>query len=83
LVARYSRGISIIIRREVSNAAAAEDLYQETFRTALEKVRRGDLREPEKLSGFICSLASNCEKFGDRLFPAHGAEAATDRDRGS
>src|SRR5262249_19113309 len=59
LVERYSRGVSIIIRREVGNAAAAEDLYQDTFRIALEKIRQGDVREPEKLSGFLCSLARN------------------------
>ncbi len=58
LVARYSRGVSRIIganggQREV------EDLSQKTFKLALEKLRRGDLREPEKLSGFIASLAHN------------------------
>jgi RNA polymerase sigma-70 factor (ECF subfamily) len=59
LVERYRRGVVIIIRREVRDAAAEDDLYQETFRIALEKIRRGDVREPEKLSGFICSLARN------------------------
>jgi len=34
-------------------------LCQETFRLVLEKVRRGDLREAERLSGFVCSLARN------------------------
>jgi RNA polymerase sigma-70 factor, ECF subfamily len=59
LVQRYSRGMSIIIRHRVKNAADVEDLCQETFRKALEKIRRGEVREPEKLSGFICSLAKN------------------------
>jgi len=59
LVGRYGRGVAIIIRREVRQAAAAADLTQETLRIALEKIRRGDLREPEKLSGFICGLARN------------------------
>ncbi len=59
LVERYSRGVTIIIRREAGDATVADDLYQETFRIALEKIRRGDLREPEKLSGFICSIARN------------------------
>ena len=59
LVQRYSRGMSIIIRHRVKNAADVEDLCQETFRTALEKIRRGEVREPEKLSGFICGLARN------------------------
>jgi RNA polymerase sigma-70 factor, ECF subfamily len=60
LVERYHRGVTAIIRREVGGAVgAAEDLYQETFRIALEKIRRGDLREPEKLSGFVCAVARN------------------------
>lgn len=59
LVHRYSRGIAIIIRRVARDPSTTEDLCQETFRLVLEKVRRGDVREPEKLSGFICSLARN------------------------
>lgn len=59
LVERYSRGVSFIIRRDVPVSSAADDLYQETFRIALEKIRRGDVREPEKLSGFICAIARN------------------------
>jgi len=59
LVERYSRGVMVIIRREVHDAAVAEDTYQETFRIALEKIRQGDVREPERLSGFICGVARN------------------------
>jgi RNA polymerase sigma-70 factor (ECF subfamily) len=59
LVERYSRGVMIIIRREVRDTAVAEDIYQETFRIILEKIRQGDVREPEKLSGFVCGVARN------------------------
>jgi RNA polymerase sigma-70 factor (ECF subfamily) len=59
LVERYYRGISFLIHREVGDYAAAEDLCQETFRIALEKLKRGEVREPEKLLGFICHLAHN------------------------
>lgn len=59
LVERYRRGIAIILRAESLNAAAVDDLFQETFRIALEKIRQGDLRDPRRLSGFICSLARN------------------------
>ncbi|HKX32256.1 MAG TPA: sigma-70 family RNA polymerase sigma factor [Blastocatellia bacterium] len=59
LIERYGRGVSVIIRREVGNSAAADDLYQETFQIVLVKIRQGDLREPEKLSGFVCSVARN------------------------
>jgi RNA polymerase sigma-70 factor, ECF subfamily len=59
LVERYKRGVRIIIRRETGDAAIADDLYQETFCLLLEKIRRGEIREPEKLSGFVCSVARN------------------------
>ncbi len=59
LVERYSRGVTFIIRRETSGASSTDDLYQETFRIALEKIRRGDLRDPERLSGFVCGIARN------------------------
>jgi RNA polymerase sigma-70 factor (ECF subfamily) len=59
LVERYSRCVTVIIRREVSDAAVADDLYQEIFWTVLEKIRQGGVREPEKLSGFVCGVARN------------------------
>lgn len=59
LVERYSCGVKFIIRREIGVASIADDLYQETFRIVIEKTRRGDIRDPEKLSGFVCGVARN------------------------
>jgi RNA polymerase sigma-70 factor (ECF subfamily) len=59
LVCRYRRGVSIIVRRIARDPALTEDICQEAFRLVLEKVRRGEVREAERLSGFICSLARN------------------------
>jgi RNA polymerase sigma-70 factor, ECF subfamily len=59
LVERYKRVVISIIRREVRDATVADDLYQEIFCIILEKIREGDVREPEKLSGFICGVAKN------------------------
>lgn len=59
LVRRYKDGVSIIIGRVVQNGFVAEDISQETFKKALEKIRHGDVREPDRLSGFICSIARN------------------------
>jgi RNA polymerase sigma-70 factor (ECF subfamily) len=59
LVRRYKDGIAIITQRIVQNISVAEDLSQETFRITLEKIRDGDVREPERLSGFICGVARN------------------------
>jgi RNA polymerase sigma factor (sigma-70 family) len=51
--------VKSIIRREVGDTALTDDLYQESFCIILEKVRRGDVREAEKLSGFVCGVARN------------------------
>lgn len=59
LVNRYSRGVFFILNQNVSDRAIAEDLYQETFRLTLEKIRGGEVREPERFSGFILSIARN------------------------
>src|SRR5262249_27402759 len=59
LVERYNHGVMIIIRREVRDTAVADDIYQEAFRIILEKIREGDIREPERLSGFVCGVARN------------------------
>lgn len=59
LVTRFGEGLSFLLRRWTRDHAAAEDLYQETFRLALEKIRRGEVREPDRLAGFLRSLAKN------------------------
>src|SRR5690349_12606798 len=59
LVRRFSRALTFLLRRLTRDEAAADDLYQETFRLVIEKVRRGELREAERLPGFVSSLARN------------------------
>lgn len=59
MVRRYKEGISITIGQIVKGHDTTEDLSQDTFRIALEKIRHGDVREPERLSGFICGIARN------------------------
>jgi len=59
LVARFSRGLLLMLRRLAQNPALADDLHQETLALVLGKVRRGEVREPERLAGFIRSTARN------------------------
>jgi RNA polymerase sigma-70 factor (ECF subfamily) len=59
LVARFSRGLLLMLRRLVQNVALADDLHQETLALVLAKIRGGEVREPEKLGGFIRSTARN------------------------
>ncbi len=56
---RYRSGVEIIVRRIAKSPHFAQDICQDTFRLVLEKIRRGDLRDPAKLSGFVCGIARN------------------------
>ncbi len=57
LVREYARGVYYVLRREARNQEVVDDLYQETFRIAIEKIRKGDLRDPTKLGSFLASMA--------------------------
>jgi RNA polymerase sigma-70 factor (ECF subfamily) len=59
LVARYRDGLLFVLRRWSRDPATAEDLCQETLRLALEKIRQGEVREPDQLVGYLRSLAKN------------------------
>lgn len=59
LIERFGDGLLFLLRRWTRDPSTAEDLYQETLRLALEKIRRGEVREPDKLPGFLRSLAKN------------------------
>ncbi len=58
-VERYLRGVGIIIRHSCSDRSACDVLIQDTLRIAIEKIRAGAVRDPERLSGFVASLARN------------------------
>lgn len=57
MILRYKDGATQIIYQIVRNWSVTEDLCQETLMKALAKIRRGEVREPEKLSGFVCGIA--------------------------
>jgi RNA polymerase sigma-70 factor (ECF subfamily) len=59
LVERFSRGVRVILRAVARDAAAGDDLHQETLRVLLERVRAGEVRAPEQLPAFVASLARN------------------------
>lgn len=56
---RFGPGVAAILRRAANDPALAQDLYQDVFRLAIEKIRHGDLKDPAKLPGFLCGLARN------------------------
>jgi RNA polymerase sigma-70 factor, ECF subfamily len=57
LINRYAEVIFIIISRKIQRRDVTEDISQDVFKIAIEKIRRGDVRDPERLSGFICGIA--------------------------
>ncbi len=59
LVARYYRAVRLVLQRLMRRRSDAEDLLQETFRMALVKLRKGELKQPSRLSSFLVSLARN------------------------
>jgi RNA polymerase sigma-70 factor, ECF subfamily len=57
VVELYGRGVAILLDRHTNGRPEAQDLFQDTFRTVLAKLRRGELREPAKLPGFLAQVA--------------------------
>jgi RNA polymerase sigma-70 factor (ECF subfamily) len=51
--------VGVIRARHTNGRPEAEDLFQDTFRLGLEKLRQGELREPAKLPGFLAQIARN------------------------
>ncbi len=58
-MAHFSRGLSLMLRRLTGDPALADDLLQDTLALVLTKIRHGEVREPERLAGFVRSLARN------------------------
>jgi len=59
LVRRYAPGVSVIVRQSIGNRPAVEDVSQDALALVIAKIRGGEVREPERLSGFIAALARN------------------------
>lgn len=73
LVERCGRTLRFLCRRFTRTEADAEDLYQETLVLALEKIRGREVKEPERLAGFLRALAKNLSVAGYRR-RRHSAE---------
>lgn len=56
---RYCRGLLFLLRRRTRDPELAQDLRQETFRIALEKLRKDGLDDPEKLAAYLRGIAVN------------------------
>lgn len=56
-IRRYQRGVTVIVTRASRDRLPVEDLCQDVLSTALERIRAGAVRGPERLSGFVAGLA--------------------------
>lgn len=59
VASRYLRPVTAILRGRLRDRPEVDDLAQETFRLLLEKMRRGEVRNPERLPAFVAGLARN------------------------
>jgi RNA polymerase sigma-70 factor (ECF subfamily) len=59
LALRYRRGLGYFLRHLGAPPELAEDLQQETFRIAIERLRRGGLADPAGLASFLRGTARN------------------------
>ena len=57
LIAQYSHGVHIILRRMLGRRGAAGEAHADTFRQAIAKIRSGEFSDPQRLAGFIAVLA--------------------------
>lgn len=77
LVERCGATLRFLTRRFTRTEADAEDLYQETLMLALEKIRGGEVRAPERLAGFLRALAKN---LSIQRYRRRGVDAETPSD---
>jgi RNA polymerase sigma-70 factor, ECF subfamily len=57
MAARYSRGLRYLLARRIGDRERARDLLQETLCIAIEKLRKSDLDNPERLAGYLRGIA--------------------------
>jgi RNA polymerase sigma-70 factor, ECF subfamily len=59
LIARYRAVVYVIIRKLTRDHSRAEDLVHDTLVLVIAKARNGEIREPSRVSGYVCSVARN------------------------
>jgi RNA polymerase sigma-70 factor (ECF subfamily) len=59
LCRRYSRGLLFLLRQRTGDTELAQDLRQDTFRIAIEKLRASGLDDSERLAAWLRGIALN------------------------
>lgn len=74
LYRKYQAGLTLMLEKRTDDRARAEDLCQDTLLIVLLNLRKGDLREVEKLTGYVYQTAKYVHLAWTRL-----ASTKTDR----
>lgn len=86
LVELFSRAVRVMVRVRAGRRLEEEDLTQEVLMTAITAVRRGQLRDVDRLSAFVAGIARNLinnrlrMSRGTALEPLDGHEDAATAD---
>lgn len=59
MVERYGRGLLLLLRRRTGDAELAQDMRQEVFRIAIEKLRSSPINDSERLAAYLRGVAVN------------------------
>ena len=76
LVDQYQRGVRLIVARSSRDRSVVDDICQDVMCLAIEKIRAGAVREPERLSGFVAAIARTKVIEHFRGIEARGAREA-------
>lgn len=57
LVETFTQSVSLVLRRNARNPTDMDDLFQDTFMIALDKIRNGKVHQPERLGGYMMNIA--------------------------
>ncbi len=74
LVRRYRAGVVAMVRRACGPGAPVDDLTQEVLSLAIAKVAAGEVRDPDRLPGFVAGLARNLAREHGHKSQAHRHE---------
>ena len=78
LVRRYQRGLIYLLKRRTRDPQLALDLAQETFRIAIEKLRKTPIEQVERLVGYLRGTALNLATADVRKHTRRGTTADSD-----
>lgn len=78
MVRRYGPGLLYLLKRRTRDPDLAQDLRQDTFRVAIEKLRGSPLDEPERLAAYLRGVALNLWIAHQRKQARRGTTADSD-----